>query len=900
MTCPLGVYSRPFYGYNYNSAQGTVLDGMFTTNSGGSTPIYNDIFGDLPIGSDPGLPSLACQPELMMAFFSWAGNYSGTSQPSRTDTATGIATSSSITDSSISGADLGRNVTGTHIPTGSYVGAMVPGASFTLVNSGGAAVLPTGAVSSITLAADTSIQTSNVRWVLFDDEPCYQTQNAQVTYYDFQNGITTFTNRTDTSGTGGTNGNPNNLGIKRWCDWVRDQCPGSTAVFTWRCGAVDNTNNMENSSAWQQEFHPYAVLTGSQDGFIKVFAAQMANWIAQNPQTPLECRLPQEMNGNNYGWAMNQQWVNPAMPLNGPLLVNCFNQSATSGNPIATTGGSSGIGGYGYFGGYFRYVSGMLKQQIVATLMVTWGMTKAAAVALCASNFQTIWCEGSGNTFPIVSGAPKCGNQTSQARPFVEIGAAFNGSSTISMNSATVSTSGGVTTVVLDPAHAFPQTTAGPVGHCFPQGSTVIFATTGGGLDTHTYKLTQIGLQTLTFASTVTGYTATGGTVAINAPTTYVQNAAPYMGFYPGDDNEPNTGLPYVDIVSMDGYNGQHTGTNWKSINSIFSGIYSVLSVGCKSGAPVMQVTENACIENPVNNGADLQTIPDTWTTGQGWNFGDNCVYAGNIYQCINPSGLTNDTVIPPSDTGNWGFQFAGIADGVITTTTKLTSQLVTVYGTGLVGLEISGANVPANTFITAVNTATNVATLSQPCTNGQALSLACSFPSFADGTITVSGGGTTVKIASTSIYPMSTIGTSVSSWVVSGGGLAYNYVASVSAGSATLIFPNGGGPTVNGTTAAALTLTPPTKGDWLAVNYSSNSNQSWGVLFPLVTGGVIYFDHDSVKFTGTTTFTGTYNVRDTPAALAVWQGLATDTWFTNARLLPVYPGADNISLNWG
>ncbi len=105
----------------------------------------------------------------------------------RTDSVTGSASSSGIQDSSVRVTDQGRAVSGTNIPAGSYVGAVVGGpvatctsysnctaagladpapalggstgnqsytAFFQLVNSAGGSVTPGGPVTSITLSAD--------------------------------------------------------------------------------------------------------------------------------------------------------------------------------------------------------------------------------------------------------------------------------------------------------------------------------------------------------------------------------------------------------------------------------------------------------------------------------------------------------------------------------------------------------------------------------------------------------------------------------------------------------------------------------------------------------------------------------------------------------------------------
>jgi hypothetical protein len=89
----------------------------------------------------------------------------------RTDTATAPSGATVITDNSIVATDKGRSVTGTGIPAGAYVGTVtntpvtatqpnpagtVDTGSFVLVNSSGQPIPTTGAVSKITLGAETA------------------------------------------------------------------------------------------------------------------------------------------------------------------------------------------------------------------------------------------------------------------------------------------------------------------------------------------------------------------------------------------------------------------------------------------------------------------------------------------------------------------------------------------------------------------------------------------------------------------------------------------------------------------------------------------------------------------------------------------------------------------------
>lgn len=79
--------------------------------------------------------------------------YNGTARTDAGATATsGVST---VTDAAVVASDVGRVVTGTNIPSGTIVGTVTPGTSFTLIDSAGNAVTTIGAVSGITMTADT-------------------------------------------------------------------------------------------------------------------------------------------------------------------------------------------------------------------------------------------------------------------------------------------------------------------------------------------------------------------------------------------------------------------------------------------------------------------------------------------------------------------------------------------------------------------------------------------------------------------------------------------------------------------------------------------------------------------------------------------------------------------------
>lgn len=701
----------------------------------------------------------------------------------------------------------------------------------------------TNKTGSATLNANGSIKTSNVRYVLFDDSV------STFTYWDIGASSTaTFTNRADTTGNS-NNAIGQSVYPKLFCENTRLQYPGATAVMTWRSGAVDSTNNMENGSAWQEEFTCAQILSGLHDTYIKGWGSQVADYLFAHQTMKLQVRFNQEMNGNNYNWGFNQAWMNPANPTNGPMLLNALTQTASSGNPIASTGGSSGIGGYGLYGGMFRHVVTLLKQTIVGRL-VNLGLslgavgTPGTALFIAANNFQTIWCVGNGQAFANPFGAPADGNQlVAGGNPFTSVSNAYAGHQEQPFQAVFDGTNAVV-------KFAFPQTSSSsnPIGHTFPVGSLLAFTGTGTNLDTGTWKVTALTNTTVTLANTTTASTvAIPGTATcqLASVSNYVQQVCPWISFYPGDDAEAVYSLPIVDIVSIDGYNAQHVGTGWKQIQSIFdntssTGAYSSLVAAVNAGKP-FQVTETACIENPM----PLTGISTVTTTS------------------------------PP------------VPDGVITGGVHLTSSLVTSLTTSLVGMQVQvQTGVPANTYVTGVTA--NVATLSQPCSNGTGLTLTFVPPVFADGSITVSGSGSTVKVASAALYSLTT---SQDGWIVSGGSLpGYAYISSVSNGNATLVFPFSNGPTSNGTTTSvSLTLSPPQKSDWTTIGFSSTSTQAFKTMFPRMTGGVIIFDHTSAKVGG---FVGTYNIRSSPSSLTAWLGIMSESssWWTKASAASSYP----------
>ncbi|HAM01854.1 MAG TPA: hypothetical protein DCQ30_06450 [Acidimicrobiaceae bacterium] len=85
--------------------------------------------------------------------FAEAATYQLELQPNRTDTATVTSGSDSVADSSISVADQGKALTGTGIPTGTYVGTVIVGTSFLLSSSPGSQVdvNATGNGTSVTM-----------------------------------------------------------------------------------------------------------------------------------------------------------------------------------------------------------------------------------------------------------------------------------------------------------------------------------------------------------------------------------------------------------------------------------------------------------------------------------------------------------------------------------------------------------------------------------------------------------------------------------------------------------------------------------------------------------------------------------------------------------------------------
>jgi hypothetical protein len=94
----------------------------------------------------------------------WCSSMFDTPTPATHGEATGEAATSTITDSNILSQHECRPVTGTNVPAESFVGAVTPGVSFTLVNKNGVAVKPTGAVAGIILlGVGALVRSSGVR-----------------------------------------------------------------------------------------------------------------------------------------------------------------------------------------------------------------------------------------------------------------------------------------------------------------------------------------------------------------------------------------------------------------------------------------------------------------------------------------------------------------------------------------------------------------------------------------------------------------------------------------------------------------------------------------------------------------------------------------------------------------
>lgn len=694
--------------------------------------------------------------------------------------------------------------------------------------------------ATIPLLGDGSINTVPARMVLFDDSGVYYNTGpngtGQVVYYDYQtSGTVTYNNRADTTSPAAATANVN-VGPKRFADFVAARYPGSTCMITWRTAAVDWTNNMENASSWQEEFSLANIAAGNWDTFIKANAAQIATWIYNNPGTPLQFRIDQEENANNYPHGYSNQFHNPAAPDTGPIVCNALNQAATSGNPVNTSF-------YGLYAQMFRRVSTLLLDQAYTTLTVTLGMTPSAARDLLGTNLQTTWCVGSGTVFPkvTIAGTPLDGSQTSIGLPFPGITATLGGATYGPV--ATVVTSSGSSVVTFTGS-----TTNGPVGHPYPIGSVITFASTGTGLDGNHYTVTAIpAYNQLTVTTALSNGTLSpaAGTAALYNVSAYVQQVGQWMSFYPGDDSTPVANLPIVGILSIDGYN--RFGTSWRQVNGIYdnatnTGAYSSLAAAIVGKG--FQISESASVENA-------------------------CA-------AVNP--LVSDTT--------------GLPDGAIASGNQVTSNFITDVGVSCVGLQLTGPGVPANTYVTSVTG--GVATVNNTCTNGTALALSLVAAVITDGSMTVTGGpaNPVVTITSAALYTFaySSAAGGEDYWMVAGGVLPTGtYIGSIAAGVATLVFPFGGGPTTNGTTTGlTFTVTPPQKADWLTLGWDSSSSQSFWQQFPRMSEGVVYFDHDSSK----TGFTGTYDVRDTTPAFTAWQGLVTDPRWQWGELLPVYPAA--------
>lgn len=410
---------------------------------------------------------------------------------------------------------------------------------------------------------------------------------------------TTFTNITDTTGLNGTN-----LGPRRWIDYVRAlyqkySVTPPTVLVTWRTGAVDSSHNMENASAWQQnsttdEFAPSYIAAGNHDAYIQAFASQIADYIFANQTQVIQIRIDQEVNGNNYSWAYNNQWLEPtnsvtatATPDNGASLLNALTQTASSGNPIATSGGSSGSGGYGLYAGMWRHIVSLAKTTITNQLIQNHGMGSGAAATL-AANVQFVWCVGSGSLITASTGAPIANPPYPQV-PHTY--GATGGSTAMAYTISSISVAGGNTTLTVTPGTDYvanASNTYSLIGHGIPVGAQV--APTSGGTGD---LVTAVTNTTVTFATGSNVYSV-GGSVTLAGVSSYVASAAPWASFYPGND--------VVDVVSIDGYNPSKTTGTWKNFwsggsgGNIFPTVYPAV-VGFVDVSKPFQISETGSVE---------------------------------------------------------------------------------------------------------------------------------------------------------------------------------------------------------------------------------------------------------------------------------------------------------------
>ncbi|MHB1845032.1 MAG: glycoside hydrolase family 26 protein [Deltaproteobacteria bacterium] len=171
----------------------------------------------------------------------------------------------------------------------------------------------------------------------------------------------------------GAPGSGQNLGAKRFVDFVYSEFPGAIPEITWRAAGSDQNYQVENFASWQPEFTLDQINAGAHDAYLNAYAKQVAA-----DGRPMYFRIFHECNGDNYPYTYN----NPFQAQNAqfePFAYGIPDAGYSNGDELTCPNASNGS--YGKLALAFRHVVAIFRQN-------------------GATNVRWVWNVGSGSTFP--------------------------------------------------------------------------------------------------------------------------------------------------------------------------------------------------------------------------------------------------------------------------------------------------------------------------------------------------------------------------------------------------------------------------------------------------------------------------------------------------------------------
>jgi hypothetical protein len=251
-TVPVGHYALWLQNVSDCRGYGNVIKGQQTgirADGGGS----NRFYGVHPYGAAYVMHTCIDDNSLGNE---WFGVNVDTCTPSTHAGASGSASSSSITDSEILPQHSCVPVSGTNIPANSYVGAVISGTSFTLADSSGMEVKPTGAVSGITLAGVGILCRDGGANIIGGDIYVSTTYGVDNGCYGIVFGpsansgdVVGFTARGGSESFRVTQAIVGNIGANSWTSLLQVSCVKTNVAQSQLAAQHGNTLNLTNSSA---------------------------------------------------------------------------------------------------------------------------------------------------------------------------------------------------------------------------------------------------------------------------------------------------------------------------------------------------------------------------------------------------------------------------------------------------------------------------------------------------------------------------------------------------------------------------------------------------------------------------------------------------------------------------